>query len=206
MQIYLNGEYAFSVSHTAAASLEIGASLDKTRIAEFKQADEVYRACRQALRYLGFRPRSCKEIEIYLNSKGYTLQAVQGAVERLRRQKYLDDLEFARFWVENRKSFQPRSSFALRYELRQKGIDDEVITAVLSGTSDDELAWLAAKGKIQNWRKLQKENFQKKVLSFLSRRGFNYEVSKSACNRVWSDLHSDDKVSQWNNAASKKRR
>lgn len=192
MHIYLDGEYAFSVSHTAAAGLEVGAGLDNTRIAEFKRADEVYRACRQALRYLGFRPRSCKEIEKYLNSKGYTSQAVQGAVERLTEQRYLNDMAFAGFWVENRKSFRPRSLSALRYELRQKGIADEIITAALAGINEEELAWRAAKGKVRNWRNLKKEHFQKKMLSFLSRRGFSYEVSKSAWRRVWSDLHSED--------------
>jgi hypothetical protein len=29
------------------------------------------------------------------------------------------------YWVENRSQFRPRSAAALRYELRQKGVDGE---------------------------------------------------------------------------------
>ena len=41
--------------------------------------------------------------------------------ERLRRDRLLDDRDFARYWVENRESFNPRGARMLSAELRQRG-------------------------------------------------------------------------------------
>jgi regulatory protein len=125
----------------------------------------------------------------YLDNKGYSSEAVKATIERLQQASYLDDEEFARSWLRDRERFRPRSRQALRYELRQKGIADEVIDAALADLKEDELAWVAVEKKLHQWRNLDEEEFKKKVLGFLGRRGFNYELAREVCERAWGSLY-----------------
>ena len=109
-------------------------------------------------------------------------------VTRLQDERYLNDEEFVRFWLENRERFRPRGQRALRYELRQKGIGDELIDSLLTDLDEDELAWTAVEGKVAQWQNLDEATFKKKVLGFLSRRGFNHEVAHQAFDRAWTQV------------------
>lgn len=63
---------------------------------------------------------------------GYRPELVEGAIERLIALGYLDDAEFARAWVESRDRAHPRGASALRRELRQKGVAEDLIAEVLT--------------------------------------------------------------------------
>ncbi len=71
-----------------------------------------------------------------------------------RSQGYLDDAAFSQFWIENRLRFRPRGATALRYELRQKGVDKETIDAELAELDEEEAAWNAVEQKLDRWRGL----------------------------------------------------
>ena len=43
-------------------------------------------------------------------------------VDRLEARGLIDDAQFAAYWVEQRQTFRPRGSRALRFELRAKGV------------------------------------------------------------------------------------
>ena len=90
--------------------------------------------------------------------------------------------------LDNRERFRPRGRQALRYELRQKGITDEIIDTVLTDLNEDELAWTAVENKLYRWKNLPEQDLKKKIVGFLSRRGFNYETANKAFDRAWSSL------------------
>jgi SOS response regulatory protein OraA/RecX len=50
---------------------------------------------------------------------------VEATLEKLIEKRWLDDLDFARQWIENRNTFRPRSNRLLAYELRLKGVADD---------------------------------------------------------------------------------
>ena len=108
-------------------------------------------------------------MERYLRQKGYASDAIAAALERLLAQRYVDDEAFAQSWRENRDRFRPRGARALRYELRQKGVASEIIDDVLTDLDEDASAWAALEGQLERWRGLDREAYQKKAMSFLSR-------------------------------------
>ncbi|NJN82840.1 MAG: hypothetical protein HC802_11555 [Caldilineaceae bacterium] len=61
------------------------------------------------MHYLSFRPRSRQEVLRNLRDKGYLEAHIEAALARLEGYGYVDDQEFARFWLENRTRFKPRS-------------------------------------------------------------------------------------------------
>jgi regulatory protein len=191
VSVFLDGEYAFSVSLLAAAALKKGQVLTAAEIARLQAEGAAHLAYQQAVRYLGFRPRSKAEIESYLREKGAPLEVIGEVVERLVNRGYLDDAEFARFWVEDRTRFRPRGRRALRYELHQKGVAREDIDAALDGLAEDAAAWEAVSNKLERWRGLDEREFQQKVMAFLSRRGFDYDTCREAADRAWEHVTSD---------------
>jgi regulatory protein len=88
-----------------------------------------------AAAFLAARPRSVSETRARLLRLGYPAPTCDEVIERLVRLGYLDDLAFARAWVESRDRARPRGSLALRRELAQKGLERTVIEAALAERS-----------------------------------------------------------------------
>ncbi len=176
VNIYLDGEYAFGLDAVEAARLHKGQVLSEAEIAELKAQDERNRAFDRAVQFLSYRPRSRVEVERYLRGKSIDEVVRDDVIARLERAKYLDDEAFARFWLENRERFKPRGERALRYELRQKGVSDEIIAQVLSDLDDEASAWRAVEGRLSRWANLPGDEFRQKIVGYLSRRGFDYNT------------------------------
>lgn len=189
VSVFVNDEYSFAVELFAATDLKKGEELSEARIEQLKLEDKKNRAYISTIRFLGFRPRSRMETKRYLQGKGYSPETVAGTVDRLVQEKYLDDYEFARFWLRNREQFRPRSAYALRCELRQKGIDDDAIEAALVDFDEHASAWAAVESKLQHWHSLCERDFKKKVVGFLNRRGFDYETCASIFDRAQASIH-----------------
>jgi regulatory protein len=192
VNIYLDGEFAFGLDAVEAAKLRKGQVLSDDEISALRAQDERNRAFNRAVRFLRYRPRSQVEVERNLREKGVADQVISAVVERLERAGYLDDEAFARFWVENREQFKPRGRRALRHELRQKGVGDRVIAQVLEGIDEEAAAWRAIEGRMQQWRTLDRDQLRKKLMGYLSRRGFNYEIISIVFEKACHELTIED--------------
>ena len=144
-----------------------------------------------AYRYLGYRPRSEFEIRVWLERKGFARRAIESTVSTLKAKGLLDDLAFARFWRESRESSSPRSRAALKRELRQKGIDPEVVAEALNGVDEEAAAYRAAQRKAARLRALDYNDFCTRLGAVLRRRGFSYEVTERIVNRLWQESRSN---------------
>ncbi len=185
VNLFLDGEYAFAVSFSAATELRRGQELSEDEIATLKQEGERNKAYHQAIRFLGVRPRSIAEVTRKLKEKEHDALLIEAVIQRLSDAGYVDDAAFARFWVEDRTRFRPRSAHALRYELRQKGVASAVIDEAVADLDEESAAWDAATAKLDGWRRLDEEQFRKKATGFLSRRGFNYGIVRATVDRAW---------------------
>lgn len=181
VNVFLDGKYAFALNLQAAVRLKKGQQLSAAEVVELQAEDDFHKAYDKALRYLSLRPRSEKEVQLYLAGKKLDEELVAAVIARLKELNYLNDETFSQFWTENRQTFRPKGVQALRQELRQKGIDNETINEALSEIDEDAAAWAAIEKKLVHWQSLERTEFEKKLKGFLLRRGFVYEV----VNRVW---------------------
>jgi regulatory protein len=132
-----------------------------------------------AVLYLGNRPRSVAEIRRHLHSKRYDDEAIDGAIDRLRAQRYVDDLDFAKYWVEQRSRFRPKGDRALVSELSNKGVSRETIDLALGempAESEDDRARRAIARQLMRWESLEPAERKRKIHAFLAQRGFGYDV------------------------------
>jgi len=189
VNVYLDGEYAFSLTDLVAAPLRVGQVLTDEDIAELQRQDAFRRAYERALDYLSYRARSQAEIERYLADKGVDQETIEAVIARLTEVGLLDDADFARMWVENRENLAPRSRRMLRHELRQKGVAPEVIAEALEDLDETKSAYRAAMARVNRYARLDRPTFDRRLGGFLLRRGFSYEVVREVLNRVWSESH-----------------
>jgi regulatory protein len=182
--VHLDGRPAFSLAPVLAATLQVGQSLDAGQITELKDRQALEEAYQRALSLLSRRPRSERELEQYFKRRGVDEEIAARVLGRLRERGMVDDRAFARTWVENRTTFRPRGPWALRAELRKKGISNESIDAALEGLDQEQAAYKAASKVAKRWTELSAEDFRSRLDAYLARRGFDYQILPGVIARV----------------------
>jgi regulatory protein len=193
VNVYLDDEFAFGLNLMDAAHLRKGQELTDINIAELRQKDAIVKAIGIAVNLLSYRPRSMQEIRQRLRKKGYDEAVIEATFERLSNLGYLDDRAFARFWIESRNRGKPRGKTALRYELRQKGVAEDIIAELLDDMVDEQsAAYEAAQARVRRMRGKTVFEFKQKIGAFLQRRGFGYDVMKQALDTLIEELEEQE--------------
>lgn len=193
VNIDLDDEFAFGLSRIVAAWLHVGRTLSDQDIAQLQSKETQEVAFQNALRFIGYRSRTTAEIVSKLAKKGFAEIVIQETIERLRTNGLLDDATFARTWVENQSTFRPRGQRALAFELRRKGVTDEVIAQALEETpGEEELAYQAGTRQAHKLVNLEGNEFRMKLSAFLARRGFSYGTIAPVVSRILKELHSTE--------------
>ena len=192
VNVFINDEFAFGLARITAAWLTVGQELSETKIIELKNQDQKEQALQRALHLISYRPRSEAEVRNHLQKYQISEETTTEVIARLRETGLLNDQQFAETWIENRATFRPRSKLALRIELRQKGIADEIVEDMLASVSDEDQAYEAAQKKARQFRALDEKSFKQKLLGFLARRGFSYEVASPVIKKLWEEKNNEE--------------
>jgi regulatory protein len=138
----------------------------------------------KALRFLSFRPRSEKEVRENLKKKKASESIVELVIRKLKEQKFLDDKEFTNWWIEQRTLIKLKPKRVIKMELKQKGIDDELIDELLEKVSlhvpDLEKAKRIVEKKIQKYKSSEPFKTKEKLGRYLASKGFDYDTIKEA--------------------------
>lgn len=132
-----------------------------------------------------FRPRSVKEMAQRLKQKGHRGFIIARVIDELEEKKFLDDRAFTKLWIGDRITLKPTGKSLLVRELKSKGVADAVIEEAFDefrGAYDEyEIANPLALRKAERLKGIDEEKAKKRLLDFLSRRGFSY-------NTIWRIL------------------
>lgn len=189
VNIFIDGDYGFSLAKIVAAWLKVGQTLDQEQIDRLQKEDALEKAFQRAVHFISYRPRSISEVEKKLSDAGYERDVIQKIIKRLMNDQILGDENFADQWIENRLSTSPRGRRALVYELRKKGIDEKIIEESLSGIENESsLALKAARKYAGRLASYPYAIFKNKLLGFLARRGFRYGDIVNIVSQVWNEL------------------
>lgn len=137
-----------------------------------------------SLRLLSFRPRSESELTLklkaYIAKKHFANDLIANVISNLKELKFIDDIEFSKWWIDQRNRTSIRGNQLIRYELKNKGISIEIINSLLSQTDKNlefEKADLLLKKQISKLPKMSDPRKTKtKLYNFLFRRGFSSEL------------------------------
>ena len=196
INVFLDGEFAFGLDRLVAGWLNTGQEISDERIAELKSADSREVAFQSALHLLKYRPRTESEMRSRLLQKSISPQVVEEVIERLKRNQMLDDRRFTIEWIENRSELKPRGRRLLEFELRQHGVEQEIIQDSLADVDDEQLAYQAAARRVRKYQELEWSEFRIKLARYLSQRGFQYDTIRDVTNQIWNEIHETESTPQ----------
>lgn len=158
----------------------------------YQESPSDYHQSKQAaLRLLAFRPRAVEELRRKLKER-FSEAAVELTLTGLLTQGLLDDAAFAREWRRQRELHRPRDSRVIGNELRQLGIDSELVQEALADYDAEENSYRAAARYAHRIASLVNEDrfpeFRRKLWAFLQRRGFESSVVRHTVDRLWGEL------------------
>lgn len=181
--IYIDGDYFFAL---LAQDMEYFGIEEGKEIAEktvdYIQKSLVYiQAQDAALCFIGYKMRTEKEVRQKLRDNEFAEAVIEEVMEFLCKYHYTDDREYALRYIKERLRLSPRSAYALRMELRQRGVSEKLCEEALGQMEipeiEDAVMWLDRKTRGQ-WPPDDKK--KKQLHGFLQRKGYSYGVIKDA--------------------------
>lgn len=151
--------------------------------------DDFEKFYKAAIRYLSFRTRSEKELSDYLTKKKCDELTSKRILDSLKRDKFLNDEEFARMWIRERTLIKPKAIRVIKMELKQKGIGKELIESLLENSDDSpadfDLAVKLAEKKLRTIHdQTDKFKVKEKLGRYLASKGFDWDTIKAAIDQV----------------------
>ena len=210
VNVYINGAFDFSleIPQVVDLHLKVGKALSAAELKKCRKESEFGKLYHHSLEYCLTRPHSVKEVWDHLVKRRknrelanrqavknrertkedqikyklrtreqplYTDADIERVISRLIEKKYLDDARFAEFYVENRFVKKGISKKRLYQELAKKGIEKDLIDQALAKNPRDESE------EIQKIIKRKRDKYTRdKLISYLTRQGFDYQQSKDA--------------------------
>jgi regulatory protein len=193
--IYIDGKRLCSVGQDVLVNsgVALGQEINDIQCEELMRLGEYTRALSYAQLLLTYRKRTKKEMAIKLKSKEYSETLIENVLEQLVSLGYINDKEFALWWINQRRRSNPKGNAAISYELRKKGVAEETINAALSEADLDskeneyELAQIASSSAIEKYRQLDPSTARRRLISFLKRRGFSWDVVNDIVNSMFDN-------------------
>lgn len=188
VNINLDGSFGFGLDleNFMKLQLKVNQELTQEEINEIIKKAELSKSFDKTLRFAMTRPRSMKEVKDYFRRKEIDKSIQQTIIDKLIRLELLGDEKFAKWWVDQRLEFKSKSKKDITFELRQKGIDTNIIKNVLDDSEIDELkiAKDLITKKIYKWQKYQGAEKKQKISQYLAGKGFNWDIINEAIEKI----------------------
>lgn len=136
------------------------------------------------LRKLHTHDMSVHEVTTWLRSKDAAEGDAAELVAKFERLNYLNDERLARELVTRLSERKGKSKSVIARELRQRGISSSAVYEALEAIEDDDelsKATELALQRVRQFSKLDEATAERRLLGFLSRRGYSGHTVREAC-------------------------
>lgn len=173
-----------------------GKTIATEKLKEMEIFDGVVRAMVEAHRLIDFRMRTRHELLLKLTSRGWSIEVVEDVLRRLEKGGLVDDEHFSRLWIDERLRNRPVGLALLRRELKQKGVNTEIIKIALeeqsSNDEETERAYEALRRQSYRYVRLDRNIAHRRMVAFLARRGFVQTVIYKVVHRVLDEIQESE--------------
>jgi regulatory protein len=179
--------------------LRKGSEISESHFDFLVKENQKYFIKQKAYTLLGKRLHSVYEFRTKLRQKKYDVDLIQLTIDDLLNGHYLDDMKFAEMYSEEKLRLKLWGKTKLKSELMKKGISSAIITAVLEEkfpAADEELdnaSQLVQKkyNQLMN-RNMEHQKLVKRLYAFLISKGYNYDVSRQAIEKLFNLTFEED--------------
>ena len=140
-------------------------------------------ALEQSIKYLAKSLKTEKEVVDNLKTKGYTELIIDQVISKLKEYNYIDDSKYAKSFVSSCSSKGP---YRIRFELKTKGVSDEIIEEAIDSMPDDTENLERLASKYIRGKELNIKTFSK-LYQYLLSRGFERDKVVSVVNKLKAD-------------------
>lgn len=172
--------------------LKVGQVFSLEQIEKLKYESELTRATSKAMWLLGRREYSKKEMFLRLKQDGFNENASHDAVDTLADAGVIDDERFAYNFAYNLKVNRKLGKRAIMTELLMKGVLREIADEIIEEFCDDEVSSAAEIIRIKYPTFSVDEKINRRMFAGLQRKGYTYNVIKSAMDLVESEMDKSD--------------
>lgn len=144
-------------------------------------------ARRIALDALSRTARTRGQLEALLERKGVAAEAAETVLDRFEEVGLVDDTGYAEAFVESRHRVRGQGSRAIAFELRRRGVADEVVAETVGSLGADqqfETACRVARGRLGRLSGLPAEVKVRRLAGLLARKGYSGDVAARAVRQV----------------------
>lgn len=150
-----------------------------------------------ALKFLSRRPRSEREMRDFLSKKNKGVHKYQNSditdliIAKLKEQNFINDFEFAQWWFEQREKFRPKGRKVIVFELKQKGISDEILRKLETVNKESarekekQLISELLEKQIKKYSNSTHDKVRIKLFNYLARRGFNFDLINTCIDEIF---------------------
>jgi regulatory protein len=189
--LFIDDEFYCGVDEQIVLDFKLrkGVEVTDADLQEIRRHAGINKMYMRVLEYVARRPRSEREVRDYLrkkltNPKHKLAQDEEGNIEhtiellisRLKSFNYLDDADFARWWIEQRtERHKPSGLQKIKSELFQKGISAEIIESAWRDIGSDEYTLAVTHyEKISNKYDINDYKSRKRLIDYMQRKGFRW--------------------------------
>ena len=166
--------------------LKIGQDIDETEFSQIKKQSDALLSREMALKFVEKCLKTQKQVYDNLKQKGIDDDAINDAIEFLKKYGYIDDEYYAKQYVSSKKQYGKNY---LKQKLFAKGIKKDIISRVLNDHEiDEDTLYNIVEKYIKN--KTIDEKTKQKTYRYILSKGYTFDEAKNAVNKVFGD--SDD--------------
>lgn len=194
--LYLDGEFAVNIdAETLLISrYHIGQEISEEELHSLIQESDARRAREKALYLLSYRDHSKKELAEKIKRSGASGEAAQSAALRMEEIGLIDDESYARRYAAELLRRKYFSQSRIEYELQKKGIDRDLIHAIIEEMAVDPAQQLRELLARKYERNLQDEKGRRRTVAALQRLGYRWEDIRRALEEYMPDEGREDEI------------
>ncbi|HET7024728.1 MAG TPA: RecX family transcriptional regulator [Gemmatimonadales bacterium] len=183
VRLSVDGRLRWTVAAAAVDGLPVGALLTELLTGRLEAAADAEGALRSALKAFTYRSYARRELGRRLVRKGHPEPAVESALTECERMGLIDDLAFARTFVETRAA-RGRGPSRVARDLGAIGVERSIIDQALAqwpeSAAPESQALALARKRAGQLRDVERQVRRRRVLAYLARRGFTGSTAIAA--------------------------
>ena len=165
------------------AGIREGAEIRPEELKQFVRQKQLPRGINLAIAMLARRSCSREEIRRKLTVNHYDAEVIEQILEKLEKEGFLNDRDFAEAWIRHRISGR-YGARRIGQELRMKGVSEEDSSAAMKSLDEEEMMRQAVSLAAGRLRRVKPDEdprkAREKILQALIRRGFDWNTAREA--------------------------
>lgn len=176
--IYIDGRFYCGIKMEVAIKyhLKSGMDIEKSRLDEIQLETEKSQALDRAMTHISATMKTQKQVNDFLEKKGYTQLVIDYCIGKMKEYKFIDDAAYCQAYIS---CVTNKGRRAIYSDLMRRGVPKELIERSLAEFEEDDEALSRVLEKYLRNKPKDSKNMSR-AFKYLLSKGYDYENVKNA--------------------------